>query len=893
MISKIYEVINNRVFINDEKLNISEYLNDIIKYYNEIIESEDKINLIITMDKERIEAIMLVMIAVESFFTNLKYSTRTILDELDLGDIVIYRDETTKKKVRYEGIEKVHGRDMIVLSYEDKLKSRHFINLEDEYKLSIYHGESDKLSTMNVNKSVSNDSGKFLFGKLLKEDIEQFTGTIENQIIVVFPSKLYMNELISSIKIEIDNKRYDFTQVFPCKYYSDVDNGNDLKGNKLRCKELFVFSSRLDISKEVFRTNRDCTKLMLLGENTYRNYLGGVFDNLLSKKRLRKIFIHNTYDSINCVEHLLDQDTSVYSWHNEILEESFKSKDLIVDRVIESNINNIIVDDDLLNRAFVKVRKGLVKILKFNGELIDKEKFILLGFRLLNLLQKTVIPLNEYISFNKNKNWVENYFDKLAEIFQINKPYRTNHIILEPVINDIRILCNLVYNENPKINILKNNIENNSIIICDNEVEKKYIKSDDYLSKFETLTLKEFKKKIYINKTLVFTAFFNDLSVNQLPYGQCNNIKNLLYYVDIIKYNVKIKKLDDHLIKISNENKIANNVKHKNIKTIKYDETISYTKDLDISYDKKQIQINEEMDEELISNYINENVNEDEMLSLDIDINDLLYTKVGKYSYINEDDGTLGRVDAVKLIIFNENMYSYFTKNFKALCINSENQHFEKNIERLEIGDKVVFVNEKSEEDLFDLFHEIINSDIFRHKYSRDYNNMKYWKRVLKEYINKYDGDYDLVSQELKMYGLDKIGTSIRQWINDEKIIGPREKEAYKAIGMVTRDMYLLDNWESIYESCNIIRRFRTKFKKTFKSMVKMSLANKLNGANELEKLVIEVFGNLKEYADIVEVIEIQDIVEEESILKTNCLIKKNEDDIEGEYKYELVSARV
>lgn len=157
------------------------------------------------------------------------------------------------------------------------------INIEDAYKLSIFNGESVKLSTMKENKKIHNESGKFLFGKLIGENIEQFDGIIDQQILVTFPSKLYMKELISSIKIQIDGTLYDFTQVFPCKYYSNIDIGNDLN-NILKTKELFIFTSRLDISKEMFRVNKECSKLILLEESTYKNYLGGIFDNLLSKK---------------------------------------------------------------------------------------------------------------------------------------------------------------------------------------------------------------------------------------------------------------------------------------------------------------------------------------------------------------------------------------------------------------------------------------------------------------------------------------------------------------------------------------------------------------------------------------------------------------------------------
>lgn len=851
---EMFDLINEKIFINGEKININDYLKDITKYYNEILSNDSKVNITITLDKERIESIMLVIIAIQSFFDSLKNSNKKILDELEPDQIVVYKND----KVRYKGREIIYGKEKIILAYEDSRKSRIMINIEDAYKLSIVEGEPSKLSKMTKDRKVYEDSGKFLFSKFIGESIEELSGVIDNQILVVFPSKLYMNELISNIKIEIENVLYDFTQVFPCKYYSDVDNANDFKGNKLKTKELCIFTSRLDISKEIFRTKKECSKLILLGEHTYKNYIDGIFDNLLSRKRLNKIIIHNTYNNIDYIQQVIDREIDVYSWDKQVIEQKSISDDSILSRYLEATTENIIIENDKFNKALFETRRSLIDVLKYSDEIIDKDKFIRLGFSLFNLAQKTVMPLKQYVNYNE-ENRFRNIIILLKEILDKNKYYSTSKKLITYVIYNLENLNTIFYNENPKLNLLKKIITINDIIVCSTEEEKQYLKQE----KFNIITLKEFKKFNCKNKDFIFTCFYNSSLINQLPYGNDYNIKNMLYCTEVIKYNSKIRAFNKSMYSVVEKNKLQSSKYYKKIDLIAYYKNIFNTETININS-------SEEENEDLIKGYINDTTSE-----IDMSIYELLDIGDYKNEYLNEEYYSFNSSDVKKQIIYSDGRYSYVTKNFKMLCIKSNGDNVIKTINNLQIGDNVVFVNEKSEEDLFDLFYKIVNSDIFKSRYSKDYENMRYWKIVLKKYVDKYNGDYELVSQELKMHGLTKLDISVRQWINDEKIIGPREKEVYEAIGKVTMDNKLINNWEEIYQSCNRIRRFRTKFKKTFKDMVRMYIMKSFDNKGELENLVIDVFGDLKEYAEIVKVAEIKDVIEHNDIVKVNCLLSK------------------
>lgn len=891
MSEKIHNLIDGKIFIGDKQICINEYLNEIIKTFEQILEDSSKTSLIVTLDKERIEVVLLIVLAIKIFFNNLKNSSKTVLDELQPGKIVTYEG----KKVKFDSIDTLYGEKKIKLIYEDSRNSTEWISIKDYYKLSIYNGSSNKLNVMSSNKSKKKDSGKFLFEKLIGVNLREFKGVIEQQIVVVFPSKEYMNQLMSNIKIDIDGEKYDFTQVFPCKYYSDIDNCTDLKGNKVKDKELFLFTSRLDIAKALLQAKSECTRLMLLGESTYKNYLGGIFDNLLSRKKLHKIFLHNTFDNISSVDELLERNITVYGWNKNIINEKIKNRTIKGDEFIKgylsSTTKNILIENQTLNKVLLDTRKSLVTILKCGDQIIDREKFMRIGFTLFKLLQRLSIPIHEYEKFDLSKINIKMYFLYLQEILDKNNLYATNIRLINSVIANLKELYGLLYYNNPKINILKSCVNNKSLIVCNNEIEKKFFKIEENLCDIEIVTIKEFKENFYNDRELIFVSFYDIASVNQLPYCHKNNIQNILYYSDVIKYNLTVRSLNNSIKNISEKNELKSGYEFETIETIYYD-TINFIPiedrisklDTEKAYEGSNVETEE--DEVLIDNYVRNSIKDNYDLDFSIDLENLLNisNENGSLSYNTEIS------ECRKKIIFENGRYSYLTKNYDVLCIDNKETFVMKTVDGLKKGEKIIFISEKSEEDLVELFHKIINSEIFKNKYSRHYENMKYWKIALKKYMDSYDMDYESVAKELKLYNLNNTGVTIRQWINDEKIIGPWEKESYEAIANITRDYNLSHNWQEVFESCNIIRGFRTKFKKTFKNMVKGAITNQTEGTDELENLVRKVFGDLKEYADVVKIINIQDISQKMPSIRTNCLLSNNYNIKNGDDENELIS---
>nr|WP_279282948.1 DrmE family protein [Clostridium senegalense] len=879
--------LKNNVFYEDKLLDMSKYELSNIKILKEMFKNEDRINLLITPDKEAIEALLLIVLAIKLYIKNLKDEDENILEVLRIGDIVIYQG----KKTEYLGIYELDGEKKIKLKYKEnkvngiKMEGAiNYIRISDYYKLSIYRGDSKKLSTMS-NKKSNKRNGKYVLADMLDIKLQYLGNTIKEQMVIVYPSKNKLEELLKKIKIRIKNKKYLFTEIFPCKYYSSIDNSMDLKGNKLKLKEIFVFTSNLSIARDVIQENKEISNLLLLGQDTYVNEIGGSLDFLLKRKKLKKIYILNTFDKINQLHKLLESGFNVQlnAWTraaflkdiNEIdlYQICLKNKkiDLFLNRKVENKLMNQYKD---ITENLLKLKIDLIEVLKEDFYCDNKEIFLRISYGLLKIFEKIIVPIKEYDDFitdnNLNNYTVDVLIEKLMDIVKENEFYEDNYRVLYNISQSIKNLYELMYYKNPKFNFLKSiNLSYGDLIICNSSIEKAILKKYEYIKNkyIRVSTIKNYKDDNNFQK-IIFTGVYDNKNLDQVYCFNSLNIVNLLYPSEVSKYNSKVNKFNKLFNLIEEKNSLGNSndiLKLQNIK-IDYNEFIEKYTVQDDTIEKTETEIEKKL-------YFNEEEHGyKESLEYDLDIEDLLNidlnNSLGK-QFLEDDTGIVK-----KKINFKDKKYALLTTFYKSKCIdNTNNSIVKKDINALQIGDKLIFIYD-TEDEITKLFYKIMCSDKFKSKYYKHYNNMKYWKDLLKKYIESYFCDYSLIALELSFYKINRTEQAIKAWIVNENIIGPTEKEVYNAIAKITNDKYLLEHWEEIYESCNLIRSLKTKLKDNFNSMVIQSVVNE-KSEGEFENLVYDVLGDLKKYSEIEEIYDIEDILINIPINKTNCILEK------------------
>lgn len=853
MKNKVISILNSNIYLHGKPLSC--FIDNIEQIYeifqHNILESRYKNNILVTSEKIGVDVILLIISAINAYMEDLKNHNNYILSKLEPNQLVIYEG----KKYKYIKIEVIDsgyykGHKKIVLETKNGIIK---INKSEGYKISRYFGDSDKLD--NMEKGKNDGEGRYLISKLLNQDIRELNGILNQQILVVFKSKKYMEDIISNLTIKIDGEIYDFSRVFPSRYYSNKDNYVNIKGNKFHLKPIFLFTSRFDVADLILGDNEDCNKLILLDEKSYLNSISIIEDYTLEEEQLEKIIFYNTYNNIYKINNLIEKDVRIYA-----IEEDNK--------LMASDEANILVESRKINSLFFYIKKQLIGLLNSDIYFIQKDLFMINAFRLLKIFQFLCIPINEL----EEKNILDKSMGTINEIAKNNFEYESTYKKLISIYDKIRDLYYELYNNNPKFSVLENYSNEKSIIVVNNESELKFIDKNKSIKYKSIELIKNFNNVEFRNEKIIFVSFYNDKSISQINLYNSNNIINIFYYIEAKKYNYYASCINNNL------KLVYDNSNTKFINKNKYIDLIKCNIN-DIVIEEKNITKDEAIDERIIELDNKEIIHEEYYPYEEID--DEYY-----YKFFNKTKAIIGKnfensniydydvqdydMKAYKKVVFTNNQFAYLSKNYKVFCIDINDNYIVKSVDSLTIDDKVIFTNDKSDEDIDIMFGKIINSKIFKKQYNKDFENLNYFKNVIRDYAERYGNDYNLLSTELSYFNIEKVPGAIKQW-TENKVVGPREKEVYKVVGKITRDKRLLEEWEDIYNSSEIIRKFKSRFKSMFKAALRSDIIE--NYDDEVIQLIIDIFEDRKDYIDIVEVEEIINLNEINKDVPLNCLL--------------------
>lgn len=883
----ISEILKESIVFNNKLIDIGDYELQNISAFEQLFDNENKINLLITPDKKEILA--LIVLAIKLYIKNLNNEENNILNFISKGDILIYEG----KKVQFIEICEMYGQKKITLKY--KRGDTTSINVEDQYKLSIYNGNSKNLSTMSDKKSKKINS-KHILAKILGIEAHNFNSIIREQMVVVYPSKSKLEELLESIKIKVKNKIYCFTEVFPCRYYSSIDNYTDFKGNKLKQKEILIFTSNISVARDLIQENKERSNLLLLGQDTYVNEIGGELDFLLSRKKLKKVYVLNTFDKCDYAKQLLECgfDIKVNAWTKTAFFSKMDGlylkiigvKNKKVHAFLSRKIYTYSIEEIDLTTNLLVLRSKLLEVLKDDFYFNKQDIFLKISYGLMKIFEKISVPIKEYDEFILNNNLSKNNVTKLINnlncIVEENKAYEYNYKILRSILELIKHINSLLYYENPKLNYIKSlGVSYGDLIVCNSDIEKHILQNYKFIQEkyilVSSIRKYDFQDKVF--KRIIFTGTYSNKSINQLYCLNGYNIINLIYPSEVYKYNSKVSKYNDFLKVIEENNDIGNpnNVDSLNMikldysKFIRREDNIQIISDEDINNSEIKIEerVYNKKESSIYEKELNYDLNIDDFLNVDYLLNK---EDIKKYSIYEQSEG--GEVK--KFIEFEDKDCALLTEFYGAKCIDkNSNTILKKNISLLEIGDKLVFIDEKTEDEIAELFHKIMYSEEFKNKFYKHYCNVIYWKKILKNYVDRYCEGYSLIKTELLLHGIKKTEQAIRSWVVNENIIGPREEEVYKALADIINDNKFSIRWKDIYNSCELIRKLKTRLRKNFNYMIVESVINKkLEGT--FENIVYDVLGDLKQYAQIKEIDRIKDVSLSVPINNTNCVLDKN-----------------
>lgn len=214
-------------------------------------------------------------------------------------------------------------------------------------------------------------------------------------------------------------------------------------------------------------------------------------------------------------------------------------------------------------------------------------------------------------------------------------------------------------------------------------------------------------------------------------------------------------------------------------------------------------------------------------------------------------------------IDFNNNVFMYATETHKFLVINElldEKKHnariYSRVFENLKTGDVIPFISTDR-----DILVDIVEKTAEPDEYRKIKKWVDLWKNCLQWKYAEINYDMNKLYNLLTYGGLKRHRGTVRNWLNDENMIGPEEDADLKVIARVCNSDELLNNISNVRDAISQMTRWRMKAADFIRDRIKSELAAITNRRTGQIKIEIEGMGsvNILRVTELVDEIQIID----------------------------------
>lgn len=246
-------------------------------------------------------------------------------------------------------------------------------------------------------------------------------------------------------------------------------------------------------------------------------------------------------------------------------------------------------------------------------------------------------------------------------------------------------------------------------------------------------------------------------------------------------------------------------------------------------------------------------------------------TQYSKYS----GKGNIADSCKAKRIDFENNTFIYATESHKFPVINelldstkSNPSIHGKKFETLQTGDVIAFINTVS-----DVLAEQVEKSTKPNELEKVKKWTELWKTLLRDYFSSIDNDFKKLVEHLREFECKKHPVTIKNWLQDDNLIGPDSNDDLRSIAMISNSELLMENIDVVREAINQMTSLRFQAA----TIVRDKIRNKL--------MVIA------KHSIINTSIEIPDLGRVE-ILKI-CELKKEAEEIDKKFVHRLIAKEI
>ena len=781
---------------------------------------------------ELYDALILFYISFLAILNN-EFDMDDFIHNLESGSLVLFEDKYGKtERYRVVGIEKGYNQvlkkqDTFItieqFDFKNKSGEQRKLNSTSWPRIKPYFGNSTSLDGKGIKTKNSNVKAFF------KEVLGINEPNTFNASSIIVARRQYFDDYFDKCSISFFDKEVKLHEIVTASYLTE-ENSFRHSGNAANTEPILKFTSNIDVARReaISKENNTTTGLFVLGEDIISRNITGLpilmnsrAVNLFATSSRMDLFDINELASSSkteckyyaCTKEKLNKLNTYPKEKGNYINDIYRrisniKKHKIIEHIVSKPIN--------LNEYY-DLKRIIKRIKNSDYDSPEKDDFFVNSFSLLKLF--TTVPFSiedlekETVKLKINLEQIDEKILKLIDDKEKLPDYFEKDC--QNVIDSISALYDIFKQKNEKFNKLKEILishtdEYIAIIVGKQyfaDILKDLLKNENLFSdKIDITTYNKFNYSKFYN-LLIATSDFSNTRFNQIECINAPTIINILYDHEKTFYL-------NHKRKIQQKENIYNG------------------------------QNNNETDD---LSFIKESEWLDEYVSIDNEL-DKLMIDINRYSdyrkYIGKEGASSKIADTIAVATFENGEQAFFTKMYKAYVFDSDNAVVkEKNVEELVEGDELLFIrtDNKTRDIVDEILFELITENVLEGDIKEYYMESKVWKNKLKSYKKTNRLSTKELANELCKTGIGVGEQTIKYWLDDDAhIVGPKDPESIRYIGIFVDDKELIENYQKYHNACKNTRKVRMKILEQVGEVIVMRMSNEKPEENSLHERIYE-----------------------------------------------------
>ena len=803
------------------------------------------------------DIISVVAISLGIFSYNLS-TNDDILAALNIDDMVMFQNE----RHRWKGTRTIGGKVYIDLEQDGRGRNGKLLRSipyeQNKHIIKPYYGTSSKTDGRGVRRRKTNREDFFSY--VYDISISDVPVEIDSSVVVV-ADRTEFSDICRNLRIVYgQEKQIGLLDLIPASYYTSNGSAFQFGTNPTKAEAVLKVAGKIETARDLVldRTGKKVVGLLISGITSLLDN-GTELADLLRRKSLRFVYITspmqtelcenilNLYaDSFvfACTREFLSQCVTRRTSHNILTDELYRQ----VSNVLHNEVVAVNVGGGMDWDRYKELKSKLILLKQSNWTNDGKEDFILSAYTLLNIL--TTAPfsmdcLEEIIRSGEIHSAVISPYIRIQRLREISDTSGSMKEICDQIVDGLELQYSNLKTVSPKCDSMRRHIEAHKGANIAIVLPKAYY-ADVIASMPWFINLPGPKPKLTtVNRFNIadeydYILVIGDIGSKRFNALQCYSAKT----IDVLLYDCEEKTF-----------------RHRQYK----EEKLSRRLNRHISAQKGEVYEEDAQDKDI------ESPEEIDMIITEASDFDQYIENIGSFDIKKLISSAMAgsardAVSEVRYVgVFTTGERILFSKFYGPIVFDSNaGTVAETSVEKLSPGDLLVFTkrNDYTHNIVDYIYDQLISLRRLNEQIIDATEKAFYWKEALREYKEKNEYTYQMLSRKLKEYGSSLTAMTVRQWLTEDgHIVGPRDEKTFEQIANLTQDPYLMKDPHSYYEGCRIVRRERREILGLIAKAINDKLSGHVPAAGSIYEVVYDNVENLSEIMEIDNILRLDEVM--------------------------------